>query len=149
MDAAAFRSLLAEGPLLADAGVDLLVVETQSDLRELEQGVLAARDVAPDVALMASATFTRDDRTLLGSPPDEVAQAVIALGVDALGVNCGEGPAQVLRIVRAMRRTAAGAGVPIVARPNAGGPAEVGGRFVYPATPQSIGGAPLSPTDSG
>jgi len=135
----AFAAYREQAAALADAGVDLLVVETQSDLRELEQGVLAARDVAPDVALIASATFTRDDRTLLGSPPDEVAQAVVALGVDALGVNCGEGPAQVLRIVRAMRRTAAGAGVPIVARPNAGGPAEVGGRFVYPATPEYFG----------
>jgi len=135
----AFAAYREQAAALADAGVDLLVVETQSDLRELEQGVLAARDVAPDVALIASATFTRDDRTLLGSPPDEVAQAVVALGVEALGVNCGEGPAQVLRIVRAMRRTAAGAGVPIVARPNAGGPAEVGGRFVYPATPEYFG----------
>jgi len=135
----AFAAYREQAAALADAGVDLLVVETQSDLRELEQGVFAARDVAPDVALIASATFTRDDRTLLGSPPDEVAQAVVALGVDALGVNCGEGPAQVLRIVRAMRRTAAGAGVPIVARPNAGGPAEVGGRFVYPATPEYFG----------
>jgi homocysteine S-methyltransferase len=135
----AFAAYREQAAALVDAGVDLLVVETQSDLRELEQGVLAARDAAPNVALVASSTFTRDDRTLLGSPPEEVAQTVVALGVDALGVNCGEGPAQVLRIVRAMRRTAAGAGVPIVARPNAGGPAEVGGRFVYPATPEYFG----------
>ena len=101
----AFAAYREQAAALADAGVDLLVVETQSDLRELEQGVLGARDAAPDVALIASATFTRDDRTLLGSPPEEVAQTVVALGVDALGVNCGEGPAQVLRIVRAMRRT--------------------------------------------
>ena len=135
----AFAAYREQAAALADAGVDLLVVETQSDLRELEQGVRAARDAAPNIALVASATFTRDDRTLLGSTPEEVAQTVTGLGVDALGVNCGEGPAQVLRIVRAMRRATGASAVPIVARPNAGGPAEVGGRFVYPATPEYFG----------
>ena len=135
----AFAAYREQAAALADAGVDLLVVETQSDLRELEQGVRAARDAAPNVALVASATFTRDDRTLLGSTPEEVAQTVTGLGVDALGVNCGEGPAQVLAdragdaarrgcLQRADRRAA-----------QRRGPAEVGGRFVYPATPEYFG----------
>jgi methionine synthase I (cobalamin-dependent)/5,10-methylenetetrahydrofolate reductase len=123
---------------LAEAGVDLLVIETQTDLRELEQAVAAARDAAPELALIATATFTRDDRTLLGYSPEQVAAGLVELGVDALGANCGEGPAQVLRLVRAMSPIAAAAGVPLVARPNAGGPAEVGGRFVYPATPAYV-----------
>src|SRR5436190_1124375 len=102
----AFAAYREQAAALAAAGVDLLVVETQSDLRELEQGVRAAREAAPNVALVASATFTRDDRTLLGSTPEEVAHTVVGLGVEALGVNCGEGPAQILRIVRAMRPAA-------------------------------------------
>ncbi len=122
---------------LAEAGVDLLMIETQTDLRELEEAVAAARAAAPGLAVMASATFTRDDRTLLGSTPSEVAERLVALGVDALGVNCGEGPAQVLRVVRAMAPFTGG--VPMLARPNAGGPAEVAGRFVYPATPEYFG----------
>ena len=65
-----------------------------------------------------------------------VAAALVALGVDALGANCGEGPAQVLRVIRAMRSAAGD--VPLVARPNAGGPTQVGGRFVYPATPEYV-----------
>jgi homocysteine S-methyltransferase len=134
----AFAAFGEQALALADAGVDLLVIETQSDVRELEQAVEAARGAAPGLALIASATFTRDDRTLLGSSPEQIAAALVALGVDALGVNCGEGPAQVLRVVRAMGPVAAAAGVPLVARPNAGGPAEVGGRFVYPATPAYV-----------
>ena len=59
------------------------------------------------------------------------------LGADAIGVNCGEGPAQVLRVVRAMRPVVGD--TPLAARPNAGGPAEVGGRLVYPATPTYLG----------
>jgi methionine synthase I (cobalamin-dependent)/5,10-methylenetetrahydrofolate reductase len=121
---------------LIDAGVDLLVVETQTDLRELERAVDAVRAADATIAIIASATFTRDDRTLLGSTPVHVTERMVALGVDAIGVNCGEGPAQAVRIVRAMRPAAAG--LPIAARPNAGGPAEVGGRFVYPATPEYV-----------
>jgi homocysteine S-methyltransferase len=133
---AAYREQ-AEG--LMDAGADLLVIETQTDLREMEEAIRAAREVAPDDAVVATATFTRDDRTLLGSTPEEVAASLVELGVDAIGVNCGEGPAQVLRIVRAMRPTAASADTPLVARPNAGGPTEIAGRFVYPAAPEYFG----------
>jgi methionine synthase / methylenetetrahydrofolate reductase (NADH) len=133
----AFDAYREQAAALADAGVDVLVIETQTDLRELEQAVHAARTAAPGLAVLASATFTRDDRTPLGSAPAEVSERLVALGVDVLGVNCGEGPAQVLRIVRAMAPFSTG--VPLLARPNAGGPSEVGGRFVYPATPEYFG----------
>jgi methionine synthase I (cobalamin-dependent)/5,10-methylenetetrahydrofolate reductase len=128
----AFEAYREQLGALAEAGADLLAIETQTDLREMEQALAAARDVAPDLAVVVTATFTRDDRTLLGSPPEEVARRLTELGADAIGVNCGEGPAQVLRVVRSMR-SRAGA-VPLVARPNAGGPREVAGRLVYPAT---------------
>jgi homocysteine S-methyltransferase len=121
---------------LAEGGVDLLIVETQTDLREMEQALAAARAGAPGIAVVVSATFTKDDRTLLGSSPAQVAARLVELGADAIGANCGEGPAQLLRVMRAMR--AAVGSVPLVARPNAGGPTQVGGRFVYPATPEYL-----------
>ena len=133
----AFEAYLEQAEALVGAGVDLLMIETQTDLREMAQAVAAARAAAPTLVLMVSAAFTRDDRTLLGSPPSEVAAALMDLGVDALGVNCGEGPAQALRVVRAMRPVVGDA--PLMARPNAGGPAQVGGRLVYPATPDYLG----------
>jgi methionine synthase / methylenetetrahydrofolate reductase (NADH) len=128
-----------EAAALADAGVDLLVIETQTDLRELEQAVTAVQEVAPGLALVASATFTRDDRTLLGDTPGDVTARLVELGVDVIGVNCGEGPAQIERLIRAIGPIAAEATTPLMARPNAGGPTEVGGRFVYPATPEYVG----------
>ncbi|MEP6759351.1 MAG: bifunctional homocysteine S-methyltransferase/methylenetetrahydrofolate reductase, partial [Actinomycetota bacterium] len=134
----AFEAYREQAAALAAAGVDLFVIETQTDVRELEQAVAAARDAAPNLALVASATFTRDDRTLLGDTPEAVANRLIDLGVDAFGVNCGEGPAQALRVVRLLAPIAEVAGVPLLARPNAGGPTEVGGRFVYPATPEYV-----------
>jgi methionine synthase / methylenetetrahydrofolate reductase(NADPH) len=145
----AFDVFHEQAAALAEAGADLLVIETQTDLRELEQAVAAARDAAPHLALIASATFTRDDRTLLGSSPEQVAVRLVELGVDAFGANCGEGPEQMLRLVRAMGPIAASAGVPLVARPNAGGPAEVGGRFIYPATPAYVGDLARACVDEG
>ncbi len=130
----AFDAFREQIEMLAQAGVDLIAIETQTDVAEMEQALAAAREGAPGVAVLVSATFTRDDRTLLGSTPIEVARRLAELGVDALGVNCGEGPAQALRVVRAMRPWCTG--IPLVVRPNAGGPREVAGRFVYPATPE-------------
>jgi methionine synthase / methylenetetrahydrofolate reductase(NADPH) len=133
----AFDAYREHAGALVEAGVDLIMIETQTDLREMEQALAAVRDAAPGLAVVVSATYTKDDRTLLGSTPEQVAARLVDLGADAIGVNCGEGPAQVLRVVRAMRSQASD--LPIVARPNAGGPAEVGGRFVYPATPDYVG----------
>ncbi|HSL09741.1 MAG TPA: bifunctional homocysteine S-methyltransferase/methylenetetrahydrofolate reductase [Actinomycetota bacterium] len=132
---------------LVGAGVDLLVLETQSDLREIEVAVGASRTAAPEIPLVVSATFTRDDRTLLGSTPTTVAAVVADLDVDAIGVNCGEGPAQALRIIDAMRRAAPD--LPMLASPNAGGPAEVGGRLVYPATPDYVADVAAALVDAG
>ena len=137
--AEAFDAYRRQAAALAEAGADVLVIETQTDVRELEQAVAAARDAAPGIALLASATFTRDDRTLLGDTPEAIARRLLDLGVDALGVNCGEGPAQMLRVIRTIAPLVAPTGTPIIARPNAGGPTEVGGRFLYPATPDYVG----------
>src|SRR5262245_16896237 len=129
----AFEAFAEQISALAAAGADLLLIETQSDLAEMEQAVAAARE-ASHLAVMVTATFTSDDRTLLGGTPEHVAERLAGLRVDALGVNCGQGPAQALRIIRAMRPMAGD--LPLVARPNAGGPLQVGGRFLYPATPE-------------
>lgn len=134
--AEARQAYAAQIAALAAAGADLLLIETQSDLNEIEQAVAAAREVC-DLAVVVTATFTRDDRTLLGSTPEQLAVRLVELGVDAFGVNCSEGPAQVLRLVHAMRPYAGD--VPLVAIPNAGGPSRMGNRIMYPATPEYFG----------
>ncbi|MGH2759807.1 MAG: homocysteine S-methyltransferase family protein, partial [Actinomycetota bacterium] len=122
--------------VLAGAGADLILIETQSDLVEMEEALKAARSVC-DLAVAVTATFTRDDRTLLGSAPEQVASRLVELGADAVGVNCSEGPAQVLRILHVMREHVGS--TPLIAMPNAGGPARIGDRIVYPATPEYLG----------
>jgi homocysteine S-methyltransferase len=122
--------------VLAGAGVDLVLIETQSDLTEMEQALRAARETC-DLAVVVTATFTKDDRTLLDHTPEQVAARLVEIGADAVGVNCSEGPAQVLRIIDAMRPHTGD--VPLVAMPNAGAPSRVGERFVYAATPEYLG----------
>jgi homocysteine S-methyltransferase len=120
---------------LAESGADLLIVETQTDTDEAEQAVVAARSVC-SLPVVVSFTFTRDDCTLLGETPGSVARRLRGLDVDALGVNCSEGPAQVLRLLLDMRTEVGD--LPLAAMPNAGGPHRLGGRVLYQATPRYL-----------
>lgn len=122
---------------LAQAGVDLLIIETMSDLLEINEAIQAAQRIAPGLPVIASMTFTRDDRTLLGDSPVKVALSMRQAGATVLGVNCSGGPNQILRILKQMR-----AAVPdgyFSAMPNAGWPEQVGGRIMYPAGPEYFG----------
>jgi homocysteine S-methyltransferase len=121
---------------LAEAGVDLLVVETQTDLHELLAAVRVAGEVC-DLPVVASMTFTRDDRTLLGDAPEHVARTIAASGADVIGVNCSGGPAQLVRLLRQMHAAVPNARFWV--KPNAGWPEQVGGRIRYPATPEYFG----------
>lgn len=121
---------------LCAAGADLIAIETISDLNEIREAVAAARQ-ACDLPVIASMTFTRDDRTLLGDTPEKVAQTLHEAGVDIIGVNCSSGPAQLLRILKKMRSAVPDAR--FAAKPNAGWPERVGGRIMYPASPDYFG----------
>jgi methionine synthase I (cobalamin-dependent)/5,10-methylenetetrahydrofolate reductase len=117
---------------LCQAGADLLILETMSDLNEMQQAIAAAQQVC-ELPVVASMTFTRDDRTLLGDSPATVAEALHQSKADVIGVNCSGGPAQILRILHQMHKTVPEAR--LTAMPNAGWPERVGGRIMYPASP--------------
>ncbi len=131
---------------LCEAGADLIVLETISDLYEMQEAIKAARQVCA-LPLVSSMTFTRDDRTVLGDEPTAVARALQAAGADVIGVNCSGGPAQLLRILRLMRQ-AVPAGEFWV-KPNAGWPEQVGGRIMYPADPDYFAEYAVSFRDAG
>jgi homocysteine S-methyltransferase len=120
---------------LAEAGADLLFIETQTDVDEAELAILAAREVC-GLPVIVSFAFTRDDHTLLGETAEAVARRVSRLDVDAVGVNCSEGPAQVLRLLQAIRQERPE--LPLVAMPNAGQPHRLGGRIIYQASPKYL-----------
>ena len=121
---------------LAEAGADLIVIETFSDIYEIEEAIAAAKDVC-DLPLVVSMTFTRDDRTLLGDAPQRVAERLAATGADVIGANCSGGPAQLWRILQQMQSVVPQAR--FIIKPNAGWPEQVGGRVMYSADPEYFG----------
>lgn len=121
---------------LADAGADLIVIETMSDLYEIQEAIKAAKEICA-LPVIASVTFTRDDRTLLGDDPVKVAHRLAAAGADVIGVNCSGGPSQLLRILKQMRQAEPAAKFWV--KPNAGWPEQVSGRIMYPADADYFG----------
>ena len=131
---------------LADAGADLIVIETFSDLYEIREAIKAAKETC-NLPVVASVTFTRDDRTLLGDEPMKVARTLRDAGADVIGVNCSGGPAQLLRLLKQMHLA-----VPdgkFWVKPNAGWPEQVGGRIMYPADAEYFGDYALSFREAG
>src|SRR5258706_16350454 len=107
-----------------------------SDLYEIQEAVKAAKS-SSTLPVVASVTFTRDDRTLLGDDPAKVAQTLAQVGADVIGVNCSGGPSQLLRILKQMKHAVPNGKFWV--KPNAGWPEQVGGRIMYPVDPDYFG----------
>ena len=132
LDSAVGHNAFAEqAAILADAGVDLLVLETFSSLSEAELAVRAVRSVT-DLPVVAQMTFTEEGRTPAGDAPEEVVVALEGMEVAAVGGNCSVGPELFLQV---MERMASVAHVPLTAQPNAGFATYQDGRLTYTASP--------------
>ncbi len=138
----AFAIYVEQAQALIEAGVDVILIETMVDLYAVRAAADAVHHVDPAMPVIASMTFTRDRRTLLGDSPTEVAREIHQFNVDAIGVNCSGGPVQLLRILRQMKAAVPEARFSIM--PNAGFPEKVGGRIMYPAGPEYFGNYALS-----
>src|SRR5580658_5478227 len=118
---------------LAEAGVDLLLIETVSALNEAEQAILAAKSTAPSLPILVMVTVDEEANCLDGSSPETAAARLTEWGADAIGCNCSVGPATVLT---AIERMASASSLPLVAMPNAGMPRAVDGRNIYLDSPE-------------
>ena len=127
---AAFREQL---QALKDGGCDIFILETFADLHEIEQAILAAREVDPNIPVVAQMTIGSDCHTPYGLSAEDLAQALDALGADVIGLNCSVGPQIILDAIEKMapktRRK-------LSAQPNAGMPRDVSGRSMYMASPE-------------
>ena len=122
---------------LQEGGVELLILETFSNLAELRQAILAAQEIG-GLPIVAQMSFYEDGHTLSGSSASRVAAVLSDLGVDVIGANCSVGPAGTLdaleEMIAAVKQD--GATLPIFsAQPNAGLPARIDNRFFYVSTP--------------
>ncbi len=116
---------------LAAGGADAFIIETFSDLSEIEQAILGCRDAA-DLPLIAQMTVHTDGRTAYGADAERIAVRLDQLGADVIGLNCSVGPHIILEAVKVMAKVTER---PISALPNAGLPREIEGRKMYMASP--------------
>ncbi|HSV85185.1 MAG TPA: homocysteine S-methyltransferase family protein [Levilinea sp.] len=122
--------------VLSEAGVDLLVIETQFDLAEAEAAVRGARS-ASSLPLVCSFSYDRGTRTMMGVRPAQAGTQMEAWGVDVAGINCGRSLEDNLKTLQELR---AATKLPIWFKPNAGMPELDGeGRPTYSVTPQAMG----------
>lgn len=116
-----------------EAGADFAMIETQTDISEARTAGLAAKEAGLEFAL--SFTF-QNGRTLTGSTPEICAKTAEAIGAAAVGINCSEGPEQMIPTIKKM---IAAASLPVIVQPNAGLPQTApDGSTYYPYTPDEM-----------
>lgn len=122
---------------LVAGGVDAILIETMSDLSEVEAAVMAAKEVAPNLPVIVTFSFDTNMRTMMGVKPAMAVKTLAAQGVRIIGANCGRGVDE-MRIIAKELSEARPEGVFIITQSNAGLPKLVGGDFVYDGTPEEM-----------
>ena len=122
---------------LVAGGVDAILIETMSDLQEVEAAVKAAKEVAPDLPVIVTFSFDTNMRTMMGVKPAVAVTTLAAEGVRVIGANCGRGVDE-MRVIAKELTDARPDGVYIITQSNAGLPKLVGGDFIYDGTPEEM-----------
>jgi 5-methyltetrahydrofolate--homocysteine methyltransferase len=118
---------------LADGGVDLIWIETLSDLTEVKAAIEAAQEVT-DLPVAATMTFDTKGRTMMGVKPEQMISELANYDLVAIGANCGNGPDEIEEVISKMR--AATPTMPLIAKANAGMPKIENGEVVFDGTPE-------------
>ena len=111
-----------------NAGADLICIETMTDLYEAKAALLAAKEHS-DLPILASMSFEAGGRTFTGCTIPSMARTLEGLGADAIGLNCSQGPKQLLPLFQELCRVTT---LPVIAKPNAGLPDPVDGHYDLP-----------------
>lgn len=115
-------------------GSDIVLIETMSDTYEIKAAVLAAKENC-DLPVFVTMIFDEKGRLLTGADVKTAVTMLEGLGVDAIGFNCGLGPAETLPLVEEIRKWTS---LPIIVQPNAGLPESVNGKTVYNVSPDDF-----------
>lgn len=118
----------------AEAGADLVLIETMSDSYEAKAAVLAAKECC-DLPIIVTTIYDEKGKLLTGGNVDSTVALLEGLGVDALGINCGLGPDKMVPIVKRLTEVAS---LPIVVNPNAGLPRSENGMTVFDVGPDEF-----------
>ena len=117
-----------------EAGADLILIETMSDSLEAKAAVLAAKENS-DLPVCVTTIYDGKGKLLTGGTVQSVTAMMEGLRVDALGVNCGLGPRQMLPIVKELTEVCS---LPVIVNPNAGLPRSENGKTVYDLTAEEF-----------
>jgi len=124
-----------QAELLFQAGVDMIVIETQFDIDEAKAAIRGAKSVG-DIAVICSFSFDRGTKTMMGIGPTKFASEVKDLEITAIGINCGKSLDDNLN---ALKELAAATDLPIWFKPNAGLPQlDANGIPVYSVSPEKM-----------
>lgn len=122
---------------LIAGGVDVIWIETMSDLEEVHAAIEGVRRTAPDFPIITTMTFDTHGHTMMGVSPEKAVKALHGWGAAAIGGNCGNGPDEILRVIEKMH--AAMPEITLVAKSNAGIPQLIKGKSVHSASPADMG----------
>jgi 5-methyltetrahydrofolate--homocysteine methyltransferase len=122
---------------LVAGGVDAILIETMSDLAEVEAAVEAVKEVAPGMPIIATMSFDTNLRTMMGVKPAMAVTHLSSIGVRIIGANCGRGTDEMRQIAQEMV-AARPEGVFIITQSNSGLPKLVGDTFIYEGTPDEM-----------
>ena len=125
-----------QAKVLIESGVDGIIIETMSDLKELKLAYLAVRDVSEDIPLLVSMTFEENSVAVTGTSLEVYVSLFNDLDVDAIGINCTLTPDKMVPLVKKLSIFSK---KPIFAEPNAGKPTlSADGRLIYKTTPEEF-----------
>lgn len=116
------------------SGVDLILIETMTDLYEMKVAVLAAKENST-LPVLATMSFEKDHRTFTGCLPSSMAITLEGLGVDGLGINCSLGPKEINPIVQELMKWTH---LPVLVQANAGLPSMKDGQMHYEVGPEEF-----------
>lgn len=127
------------------SGVDLIIIETMTDLYEAKAALLAAKENS-SIPVFVSMSFEANGRTFTGCTPESMAVVLSSLGADAVGVNCSLGPKELYPMIERIVKTT---DIPVLAQPNAGLPEIENGNTVFNVTADEFSDAVESYLDLG
>ncbi|MFQ6618826.1 MAG: bifunctional homocysteine S-methyltransferase/methylenetetrahydrofolate reductase, partial [Fidelibacterota bacterium] len=116
---------------LSEAGVDIILIETISDLNEMKIVLSTAKEIF-EGPVIAQMSFSDEGKTLMGDKPGEFVAVSEELGADVMGVNCSVGPQEIMEVVKQLLSYTS---LPVSVQPNAGVPRYIDGRYIYLTSP--------------
>lgn len=134
-----YKSYERQMKVLINAGVDLICIETMTDLNEATLAIKAAKSISPEIPIMATMTFDETPRgfyTIMGVSIEDAVVGLQKAGADIIGSNCGNGIENMIKIAQVFKNFSK---LPIIIQSNAGIPEMKEGKLIYSETPEFFG----------